>query len=69
LKKGVKVHYRNISESLEYLAAFLKIRDESELYTPIKKEGRIGIPLIVFESGKMLLGARFDEIDRILEEA
>ena len=68
MKKGVNVHYCNILESLECLTEFLKIRDKSELYYSIKKEGRIGIPLIIFNNNKMILGGRFDEIDRILEE-
>lgn len=49
------------------MASFLKIRDGSDLYKSIKKEGRIGIPLLIFENGEMLLGARFDEIDKLLE--
>ena len=44
---GVPFLYLNISENLLYLKKFLKLRDENELFDPIRKNGKIGIPCIV----------------------
>ena len=46
---GVAFLYLNISENLLYLKKFLKLRDESELFVEIRKNGKIGIPCIVRE--------------------
>lgn len=50
------------------MAAFLKIRDRNDLYDDIKNVGRIGIPLLIFENEVMMIGANFDEIDKLLQE-
>ena len=46
---GVEFLYLNISENLLYLKKFLKLREENELFDPIRKNGKIGIPCIVRE--------------------
>ena len=48
---GVPFLYMNISENLLFLKKFLKLRDENELFEPIRKNGKIGIPCILRENG------------------
>ena len=50
---GVEYLYLNISENLLFLKKFLKLRDENELFTEIRKAGKIGIPCIVEEDGSI----------------
>lgn len=50
-KAGVPFIYMNISENLLFLKKFLKLRDENELFQPIRERGQIGIPCIVREDG------------------
>ena len=45
--------YLNISENLLFLKKFLKLRDENELFEPIRDKGQIGIPCIVREDGSI----------------
>lgn len=48
---GVEFLYLNISENLLFLKQFLKLRDNLEVFTPIKERGQIGIPCILAEDG------------------
>ena len=48
---GVAFLYLDIGEKLLYLKMFLKLRDESELFDPIRQRGQIGIPCIQREDG------------------
>ena len=48
---GVDYLYLNISENLLFLKKFLKLRDENELFEPIRWGGKIGIPCIQREDG------------------
>ena len=50
---GVSYVYMNISENLLFLKKFLKLRDENELFAPVKARGQIGIPCIVREAGSI----------------
>ncbi len=45
--------YLNISENLLFLKKFLMLRDENELFEPIRKGGKIGIPCIQREDGSI----------------
>ena len=50
---GVPFVYMSISESLLFLKKFLKIREEHELFIPIRNSGKIGIPCIEREDGSI----------------
>lgn len=39
----------NITESMDNLSAFLKIRDNDENFVPVKERGGVGIPFFVKE--------------------
>jgi len=54
-KAGVKYVYLNISENLLFLKQFLKLRDEKEVFAEVKATGKIGIPCVVDETGKVSL--------------
>ena len=47
--------YRDISENLLYLKEFLKIRDKNPLFDAVKAEGKIGIPCILHDDGRVAL--------------
>ncbi len=44
---GVEYEFLDFRDDLSYLKAFLAIRDQSDLFTEIKKVGAIGIPCLV----------------------
>lgn len=46
---GVPFVYMSITENLLFMKKFLKLRDENELFAPVKARGQIGIPCIVRE--------------------
>ncbi len=48
-KAGVEYVFLDFAESLKNLKAFLKIRDNSDLFDIARAEGKIGIPCIVRE--------------------
>lgn len=50
---GVAFLYLDIGEKLLYLKQFLKIRDENQLFEPIRQRGQIGIPCILKEDGSV----------------
>ena len=50
---GVEFLYLDIGEKLLYLKMFLKIRDENQLFDPIRQRGQIGIPCIQREDGSI----------------
>ena len=50
---GVIYEYREITENLGYMKEFLRLRDENELFAPIKVEGKIGIPCILRAEGSI----------------
>ena len=50
---GVEFLYLDIGEKLLYLKMFLKLRDENELFDPIRQRGQIGIPCIQREDGSI----------------
>lgn len=54
-KAGVKYEFLDFAESLKNLKEFLSLRDGSQLFDDIRKEGRIGIPCIQKEDGSITL--------------
>ena len=52
---GVEYEYLDFAEQLRNLKEFLKIRDESELFAPVRTDGKIGIPCILREDGSVTL--------------
>ena len=48
---GVPFLYLDIGESLLALKQFLKLRDEQDVFDPVKKRGQIGVPCILREDG------------------
>ena len=52
-ERGVAYDYREITRDLKEMKAFLKLRDTDAAFDPIKAEGKIGIPCIVHEDGRL----------------
>lgn len=52
---GIEYEFCDFADSLIHLKGFLAIRDQSELFCEVRKEGRIGIPCIVDENGTVCL--------------
>lgn len=52
---GVSYEYLDFSENLKSLKEFLKLRDSSPLFDPVREAGGIGIPCIVREDGSLTL--------------
>jgi glutaredoxin-related protein len=50
----IKFAYLDITESLFYLKTFLKLRDNRPEFDEAKKNGWIGIPCIVVNSGEKI---------------
>ena len=50
---GVEFLYLNISENLLFLKQFLKLRDNLDVFAPVKERGQIGIPCILAEDGSV----------------
>lgn len=46
--------FLDFADQLQNLKGFLRIRDENPLFTGIKAEGKIGIPCIVAEDGRIV---------------
>ena len=54
-RAGVEYEYRDFSESLWNLKEFLNLRDTSSVFEAVRTEGKIGIPCIVGEDGRISL--------------
>lgn len=54
-KAGVDYEYLDFSDSLKNLKEFLAIRDSSDLFDDVRKNGSIGIPCILEENGSIFL--------------
>ena len=54
-RAGVAYTYLDFSEDLKNLKEFLKIRDGSAQFDPLRAEGKIGIPCIVREDESITL--------------
>lgn len=52
---GVAYEYLDFADSLKNLKEFLKLRDELAVFAPVREGGKIGIPCIVTEDGRVTL--------------
>ena len=52
---GVEYEFLEFADSLRNLKEFLKLRDEDQIFLPVKEKGSIGIPCIVKEDGSITL--------------
>lgn len=55
-RAGVEYEFADFDKDLKFLKEFLKIRDESALFDPVREAGSIGIPCIVENDGGITLG-------------
>ncbi len=46
---AIELDYRDITKSTETLKEFLYHRDQDEIFAPIRKDGKIGIPFFILE--------------------
>lgn len=59
-RANVPYEYCDFSENLLNLKEFLKLRDEQQVFAPVKADGKIGIPCILREDGSVTLS--WDEL-------
>lgn len=52
---GKAYAFFDINESLENMKAFLRIRDREPVFREVRREGKIGIPCLVDDEGKVSL--------------
>lgn len=50
-EKGVEVEFFNLSEDLSALKKYLHYRETERMYDEVRKNGGIGIPLLILEDG------------------
>lgn len=50
---GIEYTFCDFADDLKNLKAFLKLRDTEPMFESLKREGKIGIPCIVHDDGKM----------------
>ena len=50
---GVAYEFLEFSDSLLHLKEFLQLRDGKDLFASVRLEGKIGIPCIVDDAGKV----------------
>lgn len=50
-EKSVEVEFFNLSEDLSALKKYLQYRETESMYEEVRKNGGIGIPLLVLEDG------------------
>lgn len=64
-EKGVKFAYFDISENFGALKRFLKIRDNNDIYKPVKEAGAIGLPTIIIDD-EIILEFEEEKINELL---
>lgn len=52
---GTAYIFCDFADDLAHLKAFLKIRDTEPVFENLKREGKIGIPCMVFDDGRISL--------------
>lgn len=52
---GIDYDFLNITEDLQHLKAFLKLREGNSLFNQARQDGQIGIPCIVKQDGSLTL--------------
>lgn len=50
---GIAYTFCDFADDLKHLKAFLKLRDTEPMFESLKLEGKIGIPCIVCDEGKI----------------
>ena len=53
--EGKEFTFLEFADDLRNLKEFLKIRDNDPLFANVKREGKIGIPCIVYDDGTVTL--------------
>jgi glutaredoxin-related protein len=54
-RAGVAYEYLDFSEHLLHLKEFLVLRDSENVFEEVRSNGKIGIPCIVMEDGRVTL--------------
>lgn len=54
-KQGINYEFLDFSEALVHLKEFLALRDHHQLFDAVRAEGKIGIPCILDNNGKLTL--------------
>lgn len=62
---GIEYTYFDISEGMENLSSFLKLRDSRPEFEHVKERGKVGLPCVVVNDGEKVLIGR---PETILEE-
>ena len=52
---GTEYTFCDFANDLSHLKTFLKLRDSEEVFSEIKAAGKIGIPCIVYDDGRVAL--------------
>lgn len=52
---GIDYDFLDITEDLQHLKAFLKLREGNSLFNQARQDGQIGIPCIVKQDGSLTL--------------
>ena len=52
---GIDYDFLDITEDLQHLKAFLKLREGNSLFYQTRQDGQIGIPCIVKQDGSLTL--------------
>ena len=47
--------FRDITKDLSFMKEFLKIRDREAVFSAVKTDGKIGVPCLVYEDGRVAL--------------
>lgn len=53
--QGIPFEYLDFSDELSALKEFLKLRDSEDVFSEVRRAGKIGIPCIVAEDGSVSL--------------
>lgn len=62
-EKGVEVEFFNLSEDLSALKKYLHYRETETMYDEVRKNGGIGIPLLILEDGEKTF-----DVNEVLEK-
>ncbi len=54
-RAGIAYEFLDITEDLQHLKGFLKLREGNSLFAQAREDGQIGIPCIVKPEGSMTL--------------
>ncbi len=54
-RNNIEYEYRDITESLQNLKEFIKLRDKDAIFDDIKANGYLGIPALISDDGTVTL--------------